>query len=286
MRRVNSQSKCNSKCCCCGCLDNLRICLLADGSTCPCRPLRGGLPSLPLANPAFSLLPCPLSPSPFPNGEGEIYGYFMQGASPLASPAFNRLRHLQSLPYRYPHGVAGFFNPDSRRPGGCQRSIQRRKNRFSTSKTSAASRPALGDARGEAPCIRKQKISPFPPGKSALRARAGGLSFPFGEGGQQSKLKAGVAGDKKGKPPRRVLQRQGQPAPQGASPAGLWFAQARKSPGACILAGAGAYMEEAEASYFIVTVPSAILYTPGQLTRLPQETVRRAVASTVTLLGA
>ena len=26
----------------------------------------------------------------------------MQGASPLASPAFNRLRHLQSLPSRYP----------------------------------------------------------------------------------------------------------------------------------------------------------------------------------------
>ena len=45
----------------------------------------GGLPSLPSAYPAFSLLPCPLSPSPFPNGEGEIYGYFMQGAPPLAS---------------------------------------------------------------------------------------------------------------------------------------------------------------------------------------------------------
>ena len=32
-----------------------------------------------------------------------------------------------------------------------------------------------GDARGEAPCIRKLKISPFPPGKSALRARVGGM---------------------------------------------------------------------------------------------------------------
>ena len=49
----------------------------------------GGLPSLPPAYPAFSLLPCPLSPSPFPNGEGEIYGYFMQGASPLASPGLS-----------------------------------------------------------------------------------------------------------------------------------------------------------------------------------------------------
>ena len=46
-----------------------------------------------------------------------------------------------------------------------------------------------GDARGEAPCIRKTKISPFPPGRGA------------GGWGRQSKLKAGAAGDKKGKPP-------------------------------------------------------------------------------------
>ena len=73
---------------------------------------------------------------------------------------------------------------------------------------------------------------------------------------------------------------------KGQAPPGIWFAQARKSPGACINAGAGAFMEAVKASYFMVTAPSAILYTPGQLTRLPQETVRRAVASTVTLLGA
>ena len=48
-----------------------------------------------------------------------------------------------------------------------------------------------GDARGEAPCIRKLKSPPSPEGKSALRARGGGISFPFGEGGQESKLKAG-----------------------------------------------------------------------------------------------
>lgn len=88
--------------------------------------------------------------------------------------------------------------------------------------------------------------------------------------GAESTQKAGQAGGKEGKPPRRVYG----------------FTQARKSPGACILAGAGACMEGVEASYFMVTAPSAILYTPGQLTRLPQETVRRAVASTVTLLGA
>ena len=65
---------------------------------------RGGLLFLSPAYPVFSLLPCPLSPSPFPNGEGEIYGYFMQGAKPLASPAFNRLRHLQTFSNMNPAG--------------------------------------------------------------------------------------------------------------------------------------------------------------------------------------
>ena len=216
----------------------------------------GGVLSLPSAYPAFSLLPCPLSPSPFPNGEGEIYGYFMQGAPPLASPAFNRLRHLQtfsnlnptgglpgwspadlaavvpdgglaflspanpafsllpyppiplprwgrgdqgyfmqgapplaspafnrlrhsqSLPYRYPHGVAGFFNPDS----DAQREptlLQGKEPAPSGHRLRSASlcRPgsALGDARGEAPCIRKQKISPFPGGEERSASAGGGM---------------------------------------------------------------------------------------------------------------
>ena len=40
--------------------------------------------------PAFSLFFCPpIPPSPFPGGEGGDQGYFMQGASPLASPGRN-----------------------------------------------------------------------------------------------------------------------------------------------------------------------------------------------------
>ena len=56
----------------------------------------------------LACLPChlfaffPHPPAPLPSGKGEPLGYFMQGASPLASPAFNRLRHLQTLPFRCP----------------------------------------------------------------------------------------------------------------------------------------------------------------------------------------
>ena len=71
---------------------------------------------------------------------------------------------------------------------------------FSSFKPEASSRPfSPGDARGEAPCIRKIKISPF----------------PFGEGGQKSKLKAGAAGNKESKPPGQIPGWLGEPtAPQ------------------------------------------------------------------------
>ena len=61
--------------------------------------LFGRLPPLPLA---FFVAPIP--PTPFPAGEGGDQGYFMQGASPLASPALNRLRHRLNLRSRYPAG--------------------------------------------------------------------------------------------------------------------------------------------------------------------------------------
>ena len=57
------------------------------------------------AHPAFGLLSCPLSPRPpSPVGKGEILGYFMQGASPLASPGAEPERRLLALPLWYPAG--------------------------------------------------------------------------------------------------------------------------------------------------------------------------------------
>ena len=51
----------------------------------------------------FAFLP-PSPLPPFPVGRGRFFCFLMQGASPLASPAFNRLRHLQNLPNRCPAG--------------------------------------------------------------------------------------------------------------------------------------------------------------------------------------
>ena len=73
--------------------------LSPGGTGYPCRcGARGGcffgrLSPLPLA----LFLP-PIPPPPLPRREGGDQSYFMQGASPLASPALNRLRHLFALP--------------------------------------------------------------------------------------------------------------------------------------------------------------------------------------------
>ena len=44
---------------------------------------------MPPADLAFSLPFCPIPPTPFPVGKGEIFGFLMQGAPPLAFPGLN-----------------------------------------------------------------------------------------------------------------------------------------------------------------------------------------------------
>ena len=52
------------------------------GSTCVWRCLAGGLPYLPPAAPAFSLIFCPHPPDPLPSGKGEIFSLFRRGLRP------------------------------------------------------------------------------------------------------------------------------------------------------------------------------------------------------------
>ena len=145
----------------------------------------GGVPSLPPAKPAFSLLCCPHPPDPLPGGKGGPKVYFAGGYRP---------RHPCTEP------PAARTDPVVLVPGGipCREPLPvgfAANYGFSS-----------GDARGEAPCIRKLKVSPFPLGRGA------------GGWGRQRQLTAGTAGDKEGKPPLRTPQRQGQPATSRASP--------------------------------------------------------------------
>ena len=68
---------------------------------------------MPPANPAFSLLLCPIPPSPFPAGRGSPKVYFAGGFAP-GTPALNRLRHLQTLPSRCPMGSLPGRSPGRR----------------------------------------------------------------------------------------------------------------------------------------------------------------------------
>ena len=81
------------------------------GSTCHCG-VRGWLALFVACLPCLSFCFCPLSPQPpSPAGKGENQSFLMQGASPLASPALDRLRHLQSLPLWCPQGGLPSLSP-------------------------------------------------------------------------------------------------------------------------------------------------------------------------------
>ncbi len=120
----------------------------------------GGVLSLSPACPTFSLLPCPLSPA-FPGGEGGDQD-FHAGAPPLASPAFNRLRHLQSLPYRLPPRSGGLFLtriPDA--PAGANALFNAEETGFPQAKP--VPRPAQPSGmKGKSPLHKKAKNLPLP----------------------------------------------------------------------------------------------------------------------------
>ena len=238
----------------------------------------GRLPTPPLV-----YFPAPSPQPPSPVGKGEIFSFLMQGAPPLAFPALDRLRHLQNLPLWCLKGGYSPCGTCSPCPGGEDHLKRRsssppvppllgwrhcspvpRPNRHALQGIGTPPQPRLardkaprrvpgrqlqsvprgfnpGDARGGAPCMKITLSLPLP----RWGRGSGGISFPFGEGGQKSKLKAGQAGDqnnrahpqgtaaagqagdKEGKPhlrvpltPRRAGAAQGHapPAPHRAPP--------------------------------------------------------------------
>ena len=135
---------------------------------------KGGLPSLSPANLAFGLLSFPHPPAPRPlRGRGEIKVIVMPGASPLASPRAEPMVRRITERKRFPASGAARVQP----LGTCMARL-----------VSAASGLMPG-CRGRSPRRNKLWISPFPLGRG------------LGGGGQQSKLKAGLVGDKESTPP-------------------------------------------------------------------------------------
>ena len=57
--------------------------------------------------------------SPFPAGEGGDSKIILPGATAPGTPAFDRLRHLQTLPCRYPgiKPLAAQAEPEKQAPG-------------------------------------------------------------------------------------------------------------------------------------------------------------------------
>ena len=81
----------------------------------------GRLPAPPLV---LILPPFPegegYPPTPFPGGEGGDSKIILPGATAPGTPALNRLRHLQTLPCRYPgtESLAAQAEPEKQAPGG------------------------------------------------------------------------------------------------------------------------------------------------------------------------
>ena len=122
--------------------------------------LFGCPPTLPLV----LILP-PIPPPPFPGGEGgeKFLVYFAGGSAP-GTPALDRSRHLQSFPNRHPAEWRLFTTRVPAAPAGANAPFEAERTGFP--QAMSVPRPfSPGDASGEAPCIRKLKISPFPVGE-------------------------------------------------------------------------------------------------------------------------
>ena len=128
------------------------------------------------AAPAFSFLSCPLFPlPPSPVGKGETISLFRRGLPPPAPRALNRLRHLQSLPSRYPEGRPRAALGNGGEPRA-QRGVCLRRRQFGAKPTGSGSlraEPAAkerGD-RGRGTSAFEMVLSPGAGRASAARGK-------------------------------------------------------------------------------------------------------------------
>ena len=167
-------------------------------------------PDFLLAGGRGELNPCGTC-SPSPGGEDHLK---RRSSSPPVPPLLG-CRHCSPVPRPNRNAPPGAANAEGKPPSGhllgrfCK--CRRRSN--------------AGDARGEAPCIRKQKNLPLP-----RRGRgAGGM-------GQENKLKAGLASDQNNRATQQgnavagqAGDKEGKP-PQGTTAAGRAGARAGHAP--------------------------------------------------------
>ena len=160
---------------------------------CRCGARGGGLPSLPSAYPAFGLPFCPLSPQP-PSPPGKGVG----GIGGRKSNQRQGRRTAKKASPPQGTTVAGIASAAGDKPPSGYHSGRDCKCR---------GRLNAGDARGEAPCIRKQKNLPLP-----RRGRgSGGM-------GAKRQTKGRVGGRQRGQAPRRVPLTPAETATPGTSP--------------------------------------------------------------------
>ena len=125
--------------------------------------------------------------SPYPGGEDHLK---RRSSSPPVPPLLG-CRHCSPVPRPNRHAPSGHRNAAQTPP----RKGQSPTPGICLAGSVSAARVQPRGCKGRSPLHKKPLSLPLPAGKSALRARAGGISFPFGEGGQENKLKARSAGD-------------------------------------------------------------------------------------------
>ena len=165
----------------------------------------GGLAFLLARLPCLHLFFCPHPPDPLPGGKGESQSLFRRGLRPrhpgIKPPAAltdlakqvpcawepavrcktDRTAVLLAVPVAKERGDRGRWNYPSQATAAFEMVLSPGAGR-----ASAASHPAPGDARGEAPCIRKPKTPPFPVGRGA-----GGYPSHSGKGGKKENQRRG-----------------------------------------------------------------------------------------------